>query len=144
MRPPAAAHEEEVLLADSRAINANELISCFRVVHGSCAIPLTKVEEEIATAQLLYVCSAIESMLATWNDDDGCERAAAKLVDPYKGLVELLGPRLSETQLRNLSIPIAIELREFSSAACGRDFGDRGGLKRQWESIALAITPPLS
>ena len=122
-------------------MNANELISCFRVVHGSCAIPLMEVEEEIATAQLLYVCSAIEGMLATWNDDDGCERAAAKLVEPYQALVELLGPHLSETQLRNLSIPIAIGLREFSSAACGRDFGDRGGLKRQWESIALAIAP---
>ncbi len=69
------------------AQDANELISCFRVVHGSCAIPLTGVEEKIATAQLLYVCSAIESMLATWNDYDGCERAAAKLVDPYKALV---------------------------------------------------------
>jgi hypothetical protein len=63
-------------------MNANELISCFRAVHGSCAIPLTEVEEEIATAHLLYVCSAIESMLATWNDYDECERAAAKLGDP--------------------------------------------------------------
>ena len=67
-------------------MNANELISRFRVVHGSCAIPLTEVEEGIATAQLLCVCSAIESMLATWNDYDGCERAAAKLVEPYKAL----------------------------------------------------------
>ncbi len=63
-------------------MNANEWISCFRAVHGSCAIPLTEVEDEIATAQLLYVCSAIESMLATWNDYDECERAAAKLDDP--------------------------------------------------------------
>ncbi len=123
-------------------MNANELISCFRVLHGSCAIPLTEVEEEIATAQLLYVCSAIESMLATWNDHDGCERATAKLVDPYKAFVELLGPHLSATELRNLSIPIAIQLREFSSAACGGDFRDREGLKRQWEGIAIAITAP--
>ena len=72
----------------------------------------------------------------------GCERAAAQLVDPYKALVELVGPHLSETQLQNLSIPIAIELREFSSAACGRDFRDREGLKRQWEDIALALMAP--
>ena len=56
--------------------------------------------------------------------------AAAKLVEPYKALVELMEPHLSETQLRTLSIPIAIELREFSSAACGRDLRDREGLKR--------------
>jgi hypothetical protein len=61
----------------------------------------------------------------------GCERAAAHLVDLHKALMELLGPHLSATELQNLSIPIAIELREFSSAACGRDFRDREGLKRQ-------------
>ena len=52
------------------------------------------------------------------------------------------GEQLSETELRNLSIPIAIERREFSSAARGVDATDREGLRRQWESIALAIMAP--
>ncbi len=52
---------------------------------------------------------------------------------------ELLEGRLAEVEgaLQELG-----ELREFSSAACGGDFRDREGLKRQWEGIALAITAP--
>jgi hypothetical protein len=96
------------------------------------------------TAQLLYISSSIESMLTQWNDVDRCQKAATSLVSPYRALVELLVPRLSETELRALSEPIVIKRGEFSSAASGRDAADREELKRQWEGIALTSVAVVS
>jgi hypothetical protein len=63
-------------------MNGNELISCFRAVHGSCASPLTTVEKEVVATQLVYIRCAVESMLKAWANLGRCEKAAIGLIDP--------------------------------------------------------------
>ena len=123
-------------------MSTNEVISCFRTVRAFCAIPLTPIEREIVTTQLESISSAIRDMLTGWSDVDRSEKAALHLVNPYRALVELLAPHVSETALHTLSVPVAIKPDEFSSAACGRGAANREELKRQWEDT-LRITTPL-